>query len=87
MLGFLSFCAHVVPLGRPFLRKLFNFARELSHLPRLTTRRRLSAEAIQDLRWWLTLLSRWTGVQLIRQNRHIVHLYTNASGTKGIGGW
>ena len=56
MLGFLSFCARVIPLGRPFLRKLFNFANELSHLSRPTTRRRLSAEAIQDLRWWLTLL-------------------------------
>ena len=56
MLGFLSFCACVIPLGRPFLRKLFNFANELSHLSRPTTRRRLSAEAIQDLRWWLTLL-------------------------------
>jgi hypothetical protein len=87
MLGFLSFCARVVPLGRPFLRKLFNFARELSLLSRPTTRRRLSAEAIQDLRWWLTLLSRWTGVRLIHQNRRIVHLYTDASGTKGIGGW
>ena len=87
MLGFLSFCARVVPLGRPFLRKLFNFARELSHLSRPTTRRRLSTEAIRDLRWWLTLLSRWTGIRLIRQNRPIVHLYTDASGTKGIGGW
>jgi hypothetical protein len=26
MLSFLSFCARVVPLGRPFLRKLFNFS-------------------------------------------------------------
>ena|SRR5579862_7536805 len=58
MLGFLSFCAHVVSLGRPFLHKLFNFARELSHLSRLTTRQRLFTEAIRDLHWWLTLLSR-----------------------------
>jgi hypothetical protein len=87
MLGFLSFCARVVPLGRPFLRKLFNFARELSHLRRPTTRRRLSAEATQDLRWWLTLLSKWTGIRLIRNDRRVTHLYTDASGTKGIGGW
>jgi hypothetical protein len=87
MLGFLSFCARVVPLGRPFLRKLFNFVRELSHLHRPTTRRRLSAEATQDLRWWLTLLSKWTGIRLIRNNRRVTHLYTDASGTKGIGGW
>jgi hypothetical protein len=57
MLSFLSFCAHVVPLGCPFLRKLFNFARELSHLSQPTTRRRLFTEAIRNLRWWLTLLS------------------------------
>ncbi len=50
MLGFLSFCAHVIPLGRPFLRKPFNFANELSYLSQPTTRRHLSAEAIQDLR-------------------------------------
>ncbi len=87
MLGFLSFCARVIPLGRPFLRKLFNFARELSHLRRPTTRRRLSAEATQELCWWLTLLSKWTGVRLIRNNQQVTHLYTDASGTKGIGGW
>ena len=87
MLSFLSFCVRVIPLGCPFLRKLFNFARELSHLSRPTIRRRLSTEAIRDLRWWLTLLSRWTGIRLIHQNRPIVHLYTDASGTKGIGGW
>jgi len=46
ILSFLSFCTCVVPLGRPFLCKLFNFARELSHLSRPTTRWRLSAEAI-----------------------------------------
>src|SRR5579862_8805283 len=51
MLGFLSFCARVIPLGCPFLRNLFNFARELSHLPRFTTRRCLLTEAIQDLHW------------------------------------
>ena len=87
MLSFLSFCMHVVPLGCPFLCKLFNFAQELSHLSQPTTRRRLFTEAIWDLHWWLTLLSRWTGIQLICQNRPIVHLYTNASGTKGISGW
>ena len=86
-LSFLSFCARVIALGRPFLRNLFNLARDLSYLPRPTTRRRLSTEAIQDLRWWNTLLAKWNGIRLIHQDRTITHLYTDASGTKGIGGW
>jgi hypothetical protein len=32
VLGFLLFCARVVPLSRPFLRNLFNFPGSLSHL-------------------------------------------------------
>src|SRR5579859_7737001 len=32
LLGFLSFCARVIPLGRPFLRNLFNLLQRLSHL-------------------------------------------------------
>lgn len=32
LLGFLSFCARVIPLGRPFLRNLFNLLHKLSYL-------------------------------------------------------
>jgi len=86
LLGFLSFCARVIPLGRPFLRNLFNLLRQLEHI-KSTSRRRLSAPAKRDLQWWSLLLPSWSRVQLINPARPQVHLYTDASGTKGIGGW
>jgi hypothetical protein len=85
-LGFLSFCTRVIPLARPFLRNLFNFLQSLSHIHPHSLRR-LSPKATTDLHWWTTFLRNWSGKRLIRQNRHIIHVYTDASGTKGIGGW
>jgi hypothetical protein len=86
VLGFLSFCARVVPLGRPFLRNLFNLLQSLSHI-HANAVRRIPLKARTDLRWWITLLRNWSGKRLIRQSRQIIHVYTDASGTKGIGGW
>jgi hypothetical protein len=87
LLGFLSFCTRVLPLGRPFLRNLFTFLRRLSHLhPHAVTR--ISAAAKQDLRWWSILLPQWSGIRLISPKpRNQIHLYTDASGAKGIGAW
>src|SRR5436305_6983909 len=86
LLGFLSFCTRVIPLGRPFLRQLFNFLQSISKLPSSAVRR-LSPQASSDLRWWSTFLHNWSGVRLIRRARTDIHVYTDASGTKGIGGW
>ena len=55
LLGFLSFCAKVVPLGRPFLRNLFNLLQRLSHLHPHAIRS-LSPAGRRDLLWWMTLL-------------------------------
>jgi hypothetical protein len=85
-LGFLSFCTRVIPLARPFLRNLFNFLQSLYHIHPHSLRR-LLPKATTDLRWWTTFLRNWSGKRLIRQNRRIIHVYTDASGTKGIGGW
>jgi len=85
LIGFLSFCTRVIPLGRPFLRNLFNFLYTCAANPR--SNRRLSAPATRDLKWWSTFLKNWPGKRLIRQSRHEIHVYTDASGTKGIGGW
>ena len=86
LLGFLSFCARVIPLGRPFLRNLFNLLRKFSHRPAMS-RSRLSSPAKRDLQWWTILLPLWSRVRLIQPSRPRVHLYTDASGSKGIGGW
>jgi len=32
-------------------------------------------------------LHNWSGIRLIRPHRHHIHVYTDASGKKGIGGW
>jgi hypothetical protein len=86
LIGFLSFCAKVVPLGRPFLRNLFNFLYTLAATGPYSTRR-LSTEAKRDLSWWSSLLRNWHGKQLIRKHRTSYFIYTDASGSKGIGGW
>jgi hypothetical protein len=86
VLGFLSFCARVVPLGRPFLRNLFNMLRKLSQLHRHATQR-LSTTAKRDLHWWATFLLHWHGIRLINPSRKTIKVYTDASGAKGIGGW
>ena len=86
LLGFLSFCSRVVPLGRPFLRNLFNHLEHLSH-KHPSMPRRLPAPAITDLRWWATFLPQWHGKRLIRGCRPVFYIYMDAAGTKGIGGW
>ena len=86
LLGFLSFCAKVIPLGRPFLRNLFNLLKRLSHLHPQAIRS-LSSEARRDLLWWMTLLPQWSGVFLINPARRKTIIHTDVSGIKGIGGW
>ena len=86
LLGFLSFCTRVTPLGRPFLRQLFNFMQVLPTTHH-NTKRRLTPEAKSDLRWWLVFLNNWSGIRVIRQHRRDLHVYMDASGVKGIGGW
>ena len=86
LLGFLSFCAKVIPLGRPFLRNLFNLLNRLSHLHPHAIRR-LSPSARRDLLWWMTLLPQWSGIRLIVSTRPQIVIHTDASGVKGIGGW
>jgi len=86
LLGFLSFCARVIPLGRPFLRNVFTMLRSLSHLHPFATRR-LSTAARRDLQWWATLLPHWSGIRIINPARRTIMVHTDASGVKGIGGW
>lgn len=80
ILGFLTFCTRVFPLGRPFLRHLFNM---LHCQPRY---QRLTLAARRDLEWWRTLLPIWSGISAIAPARHQTTIATDASGKKGIGG-
>ena len=87
LLGYLSFCARVIPLGRPFLRHLFDFLQTLSTLTSPHTARPYPEPATTDLCWWLTLLQEWNGIRIINPCRPSYFIYTDASGLKGIGGW
>ena len=81
--GFLSFAAKVVVLGRAFLRRLFDAIR------RLTTTYRITYEMRADLLWWRTYLKDWDGLKLLRymDSRPIWHVWTDVSGKLGIGGY
>jgi len=84
LLGFLSFCCVVIPLGRPFLQQIFNLLNRKTH--RLASIR-ISKAAKRDLYWWTLLLHQWNGVAVIHSiSRPVITIYTDASGTKGIGG-
>lgn len=75
--GFLNFCCEVVPLGRTFLRRLYNFqfAWRQPH-----ARRPLSTGARDDLIWWKDLLPTAKGTHLIDDAaRCTFHLFTDAS--------
>jgi hypothetical protein len=81
ILGYLSHCCQVVPLGRPFLRRLFSLLRR-----RAKFRRTRISSVRSDLHWWRLFLSHWSSISLIQISRPAFKLATDASGLKGIGG-
>jgi hypothetical protein len=85
LIGFLSFAAKVVPLGRPFLRRLYNALSCYSTSPH--QHRPVTPQMKEDLRWWLAFLPQWSGVSIIRPTREEVFIWTDAAGKKGIGGY
>jgi hypothetical protein len=86
VIGFLSFAAKVVPLGRPFLRRLYN-ALSCYRGGSPAQPRRITAAMRADLRWWLAFLPQWDGITLIRPSRRTFWVWTDAAGTKGLGGY
>jgi hypothetical protein len=84
VLGFLSHCCQVVPLGRPFLCNISTLLARSKHSSRHCIH--LSSAAKIDLRWWSTFLSSWSSVSMIQPSRENHDVATDASGTKGIWG-
>ena len=85
--GFLNFTTLVVPLGRAFLRRLYNL--QLLFPPGHLARRWISAEAQKDLLWWSNLLGRDSAIERLFMPvvRRGITMWTDASGLKGLGGY
>lgn len=85
-IGLLSFACIAVPLGRPFLRRLYDLCRGVR---RPYHRVSISREARLDLRAWQLFLSRFNGRSIIDRRRWHqdpgILLETDASGAIGIG--
>ena len=81
--GFLSFAAKIVIPGRAFLRRLFDAIRRPVAMIRITKTMK------SDLLWWKAFLKDWNGISLLRDvaDRQIKHIWTDASGKFGLGGY
>ena len=82
LLGHLSHAATAVRPGRLFLRRLFGL---LSTAARPHFRVRLNLMARADLAWWSFFLREWNGVSLFHPGAPSVHVYSDASGSRGCG--
>ena len=86
LVGHLVHASQVIPLGRAFLNRLFPVLRALHQ----GAHRRLNLGAREDLAWWSLLSESWVGSsvhQLITLDSPRHHLFTDASGSWGCGGW
>jgi len=83
IIGYLQFCAQVVPHGRTFIRGLINFSMKF---PSDFALRHIPVYALADIQWWLAYAQAWNGVQILDQPKPTLHVYTDASGLKGLGG-
>jgi hypothetical protein len=81
-IGFLSFASQVMPLGRPFLKGLYNAMTLVS-----VRSVKVSDNIYADLQWWQGLLAHWSGITLIRPKWEPVFIWTDAAGKKGIGSY
>ncbi|KAF7368055.1 Integrase/recombinase xerD [Mycena sanguinolenta] len=81
--GFLQFASQVIPTACAFLRGLYDFEKGFA-TP--FSRRRLSRSARRDIAWWAMFSVEWNGIRLLSPQRRILHVYTDTSGSKGLGG-
>ena len=81
--GYLQFVSQVIPLSRAFMHHIFRF---MSSFRASCSWRRVPGPLHRDLDWWRDVASSWNGIRLINPKRAEAHIFTDASGTKGIGG-
>src|SRR5436190_6812944 len=77
LLGFLSHCCEVVPVGRPFLRHIFNMLNQAQNSDHKTNPYRytkVTKHARRDILWWLAFLQHWSRVSIIQETHKIFHV-------------
>lgn len=88
LLGHLVFASRVIVPGRAFMSRLFEASKKVKCLHYRVT---LSKACKADIRMWNYLLHHWNGISMFLDNEHTqasdLHLYTDASGTLGFGGY
>jgi len=82
--GYFNFVSTVVPLGRTFLRRLYNME---SYFPpgSVHSKRRLSREAQKDLAWWSQVLQTPPERSMLKRTRDVIFAWSDAASTKGLG--
>jgi hypothetical protein len=87
--GYLSFISYVVPLGRTFIRRLYNMLLYFPPHHRHSTRR-ISSEALKDIQWWSQILESPPSRSIPLPNAPpppTIRAFSDASGLKGLGGY
>ena len=82
--GYLNFVSTVVPLGRTFLRRLYNMELYFPSGGR-HHRRRISGEAKKDLAWWAQALAQAPERSIARRNREVIQAWSDAASSGGLG--
>lgn len=83
LVGFLQFCSQVIPRSRTYIRRLIDFSMNFTSSFQVL---RIPAGAHADIRWWSIFCSVWNGVRILSTASAPLQVYTDASGTKGLGG-
>ncbi|XP_033759499.1 uncharacterized protein LOC117341746 [Pecten maximus] len=88
LLGHLNFASRIILPGRPFVSYLINLSTTVKALHDFVY---LTKECRTDLRFWLTFLQQWNGVNMFYNihliTSHELDLYTDASATISFGGY
>lgn len=83
ILGYLHFAAQVIPHARTFVRRIADFTMKFSSR---FTRLHIPSGCKADLHWWRCFAADWNGIRLLSDSKQSFSVFTDASGTKGIGG-
>src|SRR5882724_1276023 len=70
------------PPQHTFVRGLINFSMTFQNK---FSQRHILAYTCSDISWWLAYVQSWNGVQILEPPKPVLHIYSDASGSKGLG--